>query len=215
MPSSLGVNVLPIVPLVVDLLGDGDDLASSEEKVVFMPRIVVVFCLDLLCHRPRPDFSLPQAARLTYGGSSNGSLSICLATQYISLRKHRDIRSPRSSTFTLRELGLCPSEFSLCQDPSGSVTETKAFPELASFFTMMRSLVVGIRLTQILLIMLAAGDSLRDIKRTFDDAGVVPDVLPTFHPSALLQVTFPNINIVPGQNLTKEGISRILAFISI
>jgi hypothetical protein len=78
---------------------------------------------------------------------------------------------------------------------------------------MMRSLVVGIWLTQILLIMLAAGESLRDIKRTFDDAGVVPDVLSTFHPSALLQVTFPNITIVPGQNLTKEGISRILAFI--
>ena len=95
MQSSLGVGVLPIVPLLVDLLGDGDDLASSEEKIVFMPRIVVVFCLDLLCHLPRPDFSLPQAARLTYGGSSNGSLSICLATQYISLRKHRNIiRSP-------------------------------------------------------------------------------------------------------------------------
>jgi hypothetical protein len=79
---------------------------------------------------------------------------------------------------------------------------------------MMRSLVVGIWLTQILLILLAAaGQSLRDIKRTFDDAGVVPDVLPTFHPSALVQVTFPNITIVPGQNLTKQGISRILAFI--
>ena len=85
MPSSLGVGVLPIVPLVVDLLGDGDDLASSEEKVVFMPRIVVVFCLDLLCHRPRPDFSLPQAARLTYGGSSNGRKPVDLPRHTIHL----------------------------------------------------------------------------------------------------------------------------------
>ena len=77
----------------------------------------------------------------------------------------------------------------------------------------MQSVVVGIWLTQILLIILATGESLRDIKHTFDDAGVVPDVLPTFHPSVLLRVTFPNITVVPGQNLTKEGISRIPAFI--
>jgi|SRR5271170_1995453 len=92
-----------------------------------------------------------------------------------------------------------------------AVIERKHFPKLALVFLKMWSAVVGIWLTQIL--MLVAGQSLTDIKQTFHDAGVVPDVLPAFHPSALLQVTFPNITIVPGQNLTKEGISRIPAFI--
>jgi hypothetical protein len=56
-----------------------------------------------------------------------------------------------------------------------------------------------------------AGQSFRDIERTFKTAGVVPDVLPSFHPSALLQVTFQNITIVPGQNLTKEGMLETFA----
>ena len=65
--------------------------------------------------------------------------------------------------------------------------------------------IVFICLTQILLAVSGHGQSFKEIKRTFNTAGVVPDVLPAFHPSALLQVNFQNITIVPGQNLTKEG----------
>jgi hypothetical protein len=50
----------------------------------------------------------------------------------------------------------------------------------------------------------AQGQSLQEISQLFRTTDVVPDVIPAFNPSVLLQVTFGS-PIIPGQTLTPNG----------
>lgn len=50
----------------------------------------------------------------------------------------------------------------------------------------------------------ANAQSLQDMAQFFLTTHIVPDILPAFNPSVLLEVSF-DTPIIPGQNLTKNG----------
>lgn len=50
-----------------------------------------------------------------------------------------------------------------------------------------------------------AAQSIQDIEHLFHSAQIVPDVIPTFNPSVLLDVTFRNKAVMPGETLSKDG----------
>lgn len=50
----------------------------------------------------------------------------------------------------------------------------------------------------------AKAQSLRDMAQLFLTTHIVPDILPAFNPSVLVEVSF-NTQIIPGQNLTENG----------
>ena len=50
--------------------------------------------------------------------------------------------------------------------------------------------------------------SITDIQADFKNAGLVPDLLPSLNPSALMTVTFPGVgSISPGQNLSMQQVA--------
>lgn len=51
-----------------------------------------------------------------------------------------------------------------------------------------------------------ATQSIQDITTVFRSAQIVPDVIPAFNPSLLLDVSFGGRTVVPGETLTKNGI---------
>src|SRR5438477_12388698 len=50
-----------------------------------------------------------------------------------------------------------------------------------------------------------AAQSIQDIGQLFSSAQIVPDVIPAFNPSVLLDVTFRNKSVVAGETLPKNG----------
>ena len=50
-----------------------------------------------------------------------------------------------------------------------------------------------------------ATQSIQDITEVFRSAQIVPDVIPAFNPSLLLDVSFGGRIVVPGEILTKNG----------
>ena len=49
-----------------------------------------------------------------------------------------------------------------------------------------------------------------EVTQVFLNSHVVPDVLPSFHPSVSFRLSFLNTTLIPGQNLTKERINSQL-----
>jgi len=50
-----------------------------------------------------------------------------------------------------------------------------------------------------------AAQSIEDITQIFRSAQIVPNVIPAFNPSLLLDVSFGARTVVPGETLTKNG----------
>jgi len=55
-----------------------------------------------------------------------------------------------------------------------------------------------------LFVQLVSGQSPQDIAQVFQTTEIVPDVIPSFDPSVVLQVSF-GAPITPGQSLTPNG----------
>ncbi len=71
-------------------------------------------------------------------------------------------------------------------------------------FTMtLKSLVILVFLS--LVHKVTAAQSIQDIGQLFSSAQIVPDVIPAFNPSVLLDVTFRNKSVVAGETLSKNG----------
>jgi hypothetical protein len=52
---------------------------------------------------------------------------------------------------------------------------------------------------------ITAAQSIQDIGQLFRSAQIVPDVIPAFNPSVLLDVTFRTRSVLPGETLSKNG----------
>ena len=53
-----------------------------------------------------------------------------------------------------------------------------------------------------------AEQTIQDIGQLFQNTRIVPDIIPAFNPSVLLDVSYGR-DVIPGQNLSKNGIEPL------